>query len=66
MTNESTGATTVPKKGHAAFTAGWRLMIVGVVLGLLMGGFGTIPAIVFFGGMVFLIAGMWMRGWSRT
>jgi len=49
------------KKGTVAKQVGGFLMVLGVVLALLIGSFGAVPAVLFFGGLITLIVGVAQR-----
>jgi len=49
------------KRGTAAKQVGGFLMVLGVVLALLIGSFGAVPAVLFFGGLIALIVGVAQR-----
>ena len=59
-TNET--ATKKPaKKGTTAKQIGGFLMFLGVILAVIMGSFGALPAVLFFGGLISLIVGIAIR-----
>lgn len=66
MTNQSVGQKKTAKKGTVAKQVGGFLMGLGVVVAIIFGSFGALPAILFFGGLITLIVGVAKRDNDNT
>jgi hypothetical protein len=66
MTNQTDGQKKTAKKGAITKQAGAFLMVLGVIVAIIFGSFGALPAILFFGGLVTLIVGIAQRETDNT
>jgi hypothetical protein len=60
------GEKKVTKKGTVATQVGGFLMVLGVILALLIGSFGAVPAVLLFGGLITLVVGVAQRDNDNT